>query len=128
VCRSTGAARGFDYVEKHSVSANILGMGTSVSCKIPEKELLVDFKIHSGRRADVRDIVMLVEDVDLVKALNHLRRGDSRALREQVKRILSALYDENLVDSLKGVFTLTVDIERRIHDTRKFIEDVQRRL
>ena len=128
VCRSTGAAWGFDYVEKHSVSANILGIEASVNCRVPEKELLIAFKIHSSRRADVRDIVMLMEDADSGKVLDHLNRGDILALKDQVKKIISALGDENLVDSLKGVFTLTVDVERRIQSTRRFIEKIQRRL
>lgn len=128
VCRPTGVAWGFDYVKKYSVDANVQGMDSSVSCRVPEKELLVAFKIHSGRRADVRDIVMLAEDLDLEKVLNHLRRGSIKVLREQVIWIVSALADEDLVDSLKGVFTLTVDVERRIQNTRRFIEEIQRRL
>lgn len=127
VCRSTGAAWSFGYIKEHSLNANIAGMEMSVSCRVPEKELLVAFKIHSGRRADVRDIVMLAEDLNFEKVLNHLRRGNIKTLREQVDRIVSAFDDENLVDSLKGVFTLTVDVERRIQNTRKFIEDVKRR-
>ncbi|MFH0897683.1 MAG: hypothetical protein V1850_06530 [Candidatus Bathyarchaeota archaeon] len=128
VCRSTGAAWGFDYVKKHSTDANVQGIDPSVSCRVPEKELLAAFKIHSCRRADVRDIVMLAEGLGLEKVLNHLRRGDIKVLREQVTRIISALADEDLVDSLKGVFTLTVDVKRRIQNTRKFIEEIQRTL
>lgn len=128
VCRSTGAAWGFDYIKRYSVNANVQGMEESVSCHVPEKDLLIAFKIHSGRRPDVRDIVMLVEDADSEKVLNHLKRDKISVLKDQVKKIISALNDENLVDSLKGVFTLTVDVERRIQNTRRLIEEIQRRL
>lgn len=124
VCRATRAAWSYDYVNSHSVEANISGVEGSVRCRIPERELLIAFKIHSGRRADVRDIVMLVEDADLEKVLGHLRRGSVEALKGQVKMIIAALEDKNLVNSLKGVFTLAVDVERQIDSTRRFINSI----
>jgi len=124
VCRATGGAWSFDYIRKQSIEANISGLESSVSCSIPERELLIAFKIHSGRRADVRDIVVLMENADSGKVLNHLRRGNIEALKDQVNKIISSLEDENLVDSLKGVFTLTSDVKRQIQNTRKFIEAV----
>jgi len=128
VCRATEASWSCDYIKKHSVDANIPGLEASVRCRIPEKELLIAFKVHSGRRADVRDIVMLRENADLEEALGHLRRGNIEALKDQITRIIAALDDKNLVDSLKGVFTLTVDIERQIESARKFIDSVSRNL
>lgn len=124
VCRATGASWSFDYINKHSVEANVSGLEASVSCRIPQKELLIAFKIHSGRRADVRDIVMLRENADLEKVLSHLGRGNIEALRGQIKKITAALEDKNLVDSLKGVFTLTVDVKKQIESTRKDIATI----
>jgi hypothetical protein len=121
VCRATEASWSFDYIKKYSVEANIHGLQESVSCNIPEKELLFAFKIHSGRRTDVRDIVMLKEYVDVKKVLSHLRRGKIESLKNQMKIITAALEDRRLVDSLKGVFTLTVDVEKQIEDTGKII-------
>lgn len=128
VCRSTGAAWGFGYIKRFSVDANVQGIDMSVSCRVPERELLAAFKIHSGRRTDVRDIVMLAGDLEPEKVLGHLRRGDLKTLKQQINKIVLALEDENLVDSLKGVFTLTVDVERRIRNTKKFIENIQREI
>ncbi|HDQ06081.1 MAG TPA: hypothetical protein ENN36_05105 [Candidatus Bathyarchaeota archaeon] len=119
VCRSTGASWSFDYVNRHSFEANVTGLESAVRCKIPEKELLIAFKIHSGRRADVRDIIMLRENADLGKVFDHLNRGNTEALKEQIKRIREALSDENLVDSLKGVFTLSIDVMKQIEDAQK---------
>lgn len=128
VCRATEAAWSFDYIKRNSVEANITGIETSVVCRIPEKELLIAFKIHSARRADIRDIVMLREDADVEKVLKHLLKGREEALREQVKRILEALDDPNLIDSLKGVFTLTADVKKQIESTRKDVDVILKKL
>jgi len=128
VCRATEASWSYDYIKKHSVDANIPGLEASVRCRIPEKELLIAFKIHSGRRADMRDIVMLREKADLEKILSHLRRGNIEALKDQISKITAALDDKNLLDSLKGVFTLTVDVKRQIESARKFIDSISKNL
>ena len=128
VCRATEAAWSFDYIKKNSIGANVSGIETSVTCRIPEKELLVAFKIHSARRADIRDIVMLWESADLEKVLNHTRKGKREALREQIKKVIEAFQDSRLIDSLKGAFTLSVDVEKMIERTRKDVESILRKL
>jgi len=128
VCRATGAAWSFDYIRKNSIEANITGIESLVTCRIPERELLVAFKIHSARRADIRDIVMLWESADLEKVLNHTRKGKREALREQIKKVIEAFQDSRLIDSLKGAFTLSVDVEKMIERTRKDVESILRKL
>jgi hypothetical protein len=128
VCRATQASWSFEYVRKHSTMANITGTEASISCRVPEKELLIAFKIHSARRADVRDVVMLRENTDLEKVFNHLRRGNVEALKDQIERVDFALGDKNLVDSLKGVFTLTADVKKQIENARKDVEAISRKL
>jgi hypothetical protein len=125
VCRATEAAWSFDYIRKHSVEAVITGIEMAVNCRVPERELLMAFKIHSGRRTDIRDIIMMIEDSDMKKLLNHLRKGKMDALKAQVNSIIKTLDDEKLVDSLKGVFTLTADVKKQIADTRKRMESIQ---
>jgi len=122
VCRATGASWSFDYVKKSSIEANITGIETSVLCRIPEKELLIAFKVHSARRADIRDIVMLWEDANLEKVLKHIRRGREEALKGQIRGIIEALKDPNLVDSLKGVFALSMDVKKQIEGIRRNME------
>jgi len=128
VCRATEAAWSFDYIKKNSSEANITGIEALVTCRIPEKELLLAFKIHSARRADIRDIVMLRGNADLEKVLSHTRKGKKEALKEQIKKIIEAFQDPKLMDSLKGVFTLRVDVEKMIESTRKDIESILRKL
>lgn len=128
VCRATDASWSFDYINSHSTEANVTGLEASVSCRIPEKELLIALKVHSGRRADVRDIVTLRENADLDKVLDHLKRGKTDALKDQISKITEALKDENLVNSLKGVFTLSIDVKKQIKDTQKDMEILLKKL
>lgn len=123
VCRATDAAWSFDYIKKHSIQANIAGIETSVTCRVPEKELLIALKIHSARKADIRDVVMLRERADFEKVLKHLRKGREEALRDQIIRVIQALKDPRLVDSLKGVFTLSIDVTKQIENTLKEMEN-----
>lgn len=124
VCRATDAAWSFDYIKKHSIQANIAGIETSVTCRVPEKELLIALKIHSARKADIRDVVMLRERADFEKVLKYLRKGREEALRNQIIRVIQALKDPRLVDSLKGVFTLSIDVTKQIESTRKEMENI----
>lgn len=124
VCRATRAAWSFDYIKKSSTEANIAGIESSVVCRIPERELLIAFKVHSARRADIRDLVMLREGASLETVLEHMKKGEEETLKGQIKRIIEALDDPNLTDSLKGVFTQSRDAEKQIKDARKDIETI----
>ena len=128
VCRATNASWSFNYLRTHSVAANISGLEVSVRCRVPVKELLIALKIHSGRKTDVRDVVVLMENADAQKIAEHLKRGDLKKLRGQTNHIIKALEDERLVNSLKGVFTINLDVSRRIEDTRRKIEEITERL
>ena len=128
VCRTTGAAWSFDYIKKYSFQAAIAGIETVANCRIPERELMIAFKIHSARKTDVRDIIMMIEDADLDKVLTHLKRGKTELLKTQVSNIMEMLNDVKLIDSLKGVFRLTVDVKKQIEGTRKSIESLRKRL
>ena len=89
---------------------------------------MIAFKIHSARRTDVRDTVMLMENSDMGKVLTHLRRGKAEVLKKQVNDIIEMLNDEKLVDSLKGVFTLTIDVRKQIVGVRKKMENLSKEL
>lgn len=128
VCRTTGAAWSFDYIKKYSVQAAIAGIETVANCRIPEQELMIAFKIHSARRTDVRDIIMMMVNADLEQVLTHLKRGKTELLKTQVSNIMEMLNDVKLIDSLKGVFRLTVDVKKQIEVTRKNIGSLLKRL
>jgi len=128
VCRATGASWSFEYIWKFSVVANILGYGFSVECRIPERELLIAFKLHSARRADVRDFVLLRENADRNKMLTHLGRGDEPKLKGQINVVLKALEDKHLVDSLKGAFAMDAAVTKLIENAKEDLQNVVKRL
>ncbi|MEM3760038.1 MAG: hypothetical protein QXZ02_02875, partial [Candidatus Bathyarchaeia archaeon] len=119
VCRATNASWSFRYIKKYSLIANIAGIESSVECRIPEKELLMAFKIHSGRRTDLRDIIMLREGADLDRVSKHLKRGNIKSLKSQIEKEIEMLEDPNLIPSLKGVFAIREDVTRNIDLARR---------
>lgn len=127
-CRTTGAVWSFDYIKKHSIETSIAGIEIAVNCRVPEKELMIAFKVHSARRTDVRDIVMLMENTDSEKVLSHMKRGKTELLKLQVSKIMEMLNDVKLIDSLRGVFRLTVDVKKQIEHARKNLESLSKQL
>jgi len=126
VCRATGASWSYEYIKRHSVSTEVAGIELSARCRVPEKEFLIALKIHSGRRADLRDVVVLVEGTNVKKIVRHLKRGDREKLRTQVNSMLEMLRDPRLADSLKGVFTIRRDVAEEIERTRRTLKKIQK--
>nr|MDO8079275.1 hypothetical protein [Candidatus Freyarchaeota archaeon] len=128
VCRTTKASWSFDYIKRYLVIADVAGVAISVKCRIPENELLIAFKIHSGRRTDVRDFVLLAQDADIEKIIKHIKRGDLGQLRIQVRSMIEMLKDKRLVDSLKGVFSISYDVSEQIENAQKILEEINTKL
>jgi len=103
----------------------VAGIELSARCRIPERELLIALKIHSGRRADLRDVVMLMEKADVSRIIRHLKRGDLEKLKTQIDRMLEMLKDPRLVDSLKGVFFIQRDVISAIEKARRALERIR---
>ncbi len=126
VSRDTNASWSYDYIKEHSVESRI---GTPpVMCIVPEKELLIAMKLHAGRKADIRDMIMLVEGCDLDKTLKHLKRGDMQLLKDKMNRTLEVLDDPKLIDSLKGSFRLQRTVEKDISRAKTFLAKIQSQL
>jgi hypothetical protein len=128
VSRQTSASWSFDYIKKHSVLTRVSSVSDSVECSVPEKELLTAFKIHSGRKADIRDIVMLIERGSTESVIRHVKRGDSKELDKIMDRITESLKDKNLRDSLKGSFSITADLTKIIDSASKYFVELKKEL
>ncbi|MHA1144208.1 MAG: hypothetical protein ACTSRW_05680 [Candidatus Helarchaeota archaeon] len=124
VCRNTDAVWTHNYILEHSLATTISGLMGSVICTTPEKELMIAFKIHSGRKTDIRDIIALNEGVSLEKIMSHCRRGSPEKFRTQLEMIINRLKDQSLTNSLKGVFSLKTDVEKEIEKTRMLIKSI----
>ncbi len=104
VSRTTDAAWGFELLYKNSVKRKISGIEKEVTARVPTKELLIAFKIHSGRLTDFRDVAALAKDISLEKVSTFLFRGDIKAINRHLKKLNATVHDKNFVDSFKGVF------------------------
>ncbi|MBS7269689.1 MAG: hypothetical protein KIH10_12730 [Candidatus Freyarchaeota archaeon] len=125
VCRATGASWSYEYMKSHSIEAEVAGIELSARCRVPERELLIALKIHSGRRADLRDMVMLMGGAEVDKIVRHLKRGDIEKLKTQIGRILGMLGDPRLVDSLEGVFTIQRDVTGEVKRAYRVLEKIR---
>ncbi|RLE62252.1 MAG: hypothetical protein DRJ49_07505 [Thermoprotei archaeon] len=125
VCRATGASWSYEYIRRHSIVVEVPGIELSVRCRVPERELLIALKIHSGRRADLRDVVVLMKGVDVDKIVRHLKRGDLERLKNQINSMVEMVRDPRLIDSLKGVFTIRRDVTGEIERTRRTLEELR---
>jgi hypothetical protein len=102
-CRQTEAEWSYRYLLEHSVQEE-LRTGQPVTARIPERELLFAVKLHSGRKADTRDLVVLASDADVDRIDTHLHRGEPNKLAERIDTVLNRLTAEGFADGFKGVF------------------------
>jgi len=93
---------------------------------VPEKELLAAFKIHAGRKADLRDIVMLSHGLDLGKVRKHTQRGEMSKVREQIASELKSLHNPKLVPSLKGVYEIRGDLSESVSRAVRLLENLMK--
>jgi len=128
VSRGTNASWSFNYIKENSTTVDISGTELSVVGQVPERELLIAFKLHSMRRADIRDMIMLSGGSDWEKILEHAKRGDLKRLKDQINRAAAVLEERSLVDSLKGVFSLSFDVSNQIKMTKRDLKKLVKSL
>jgi hypothetical protein len=115
--RTTEAVWGFDWIKKYSTKRKI----ESTEFLVPDKELLIAMKFHSGRLSDIRDIVALMP-CDLEQLKKHLKRGDIKKLKNSIKNQLTFINKNQFGDSFKGIFGPYSFDEESLEITRNFIE------
>lgn len=126
-CRQTDAEWSYRYLAQHAQPVTV-GRTMSVDTRIPERELFIAIKLHSGRLTDARDVVAAAVDADFNRVETHLHRGDPDALSEQLADISDQLADESFVDSFKGEFQQQTVPEATIERVRDFLIAQQERL
>lgn len=122
-CRQTDAVWSYEYLRNHSTVAEIEGSERSVEVRIPERELLVAVKLHSGRLTDARDVVALADDLDEATLERHVGRGDREKLEETLNAVAETVRDEDFEDAFKGIFQRGDLPTRRIERLRRFIRE-----
>ena len=102
--RATSASFSYQLLSDNSTEKKIIGIEKEVIANVPNKELLIVMKIHSGRLTDFRDIAALAKNtnLDLIKKLLFI--GKLNALQDHLDKLEQVVKDKNFIDSLKGVF------------------------
>lgn len=104
VSRTTNASWSFDFLWKNSKLREIKGMEKSLKARIPNREVLIALKLHSGRLTDFRDVAALTSDLDLDKIQNSISRGNTSLVKENLKKLGELLEKQEFIDSFKGIF------------------------
>lgn len=102
-CRQTDAEWSYRYLHEHSTIES-LDVTEDLNGRIPEPALLFAMKLHSGRKADTRDLVVISLRADFNRIERHVHRGDLELLKRQIEMVLDQLQQEGFEDSFKGVF------------------------
>jgi len=102
-CRQTGAEWSYRYLHEHSTVESI-DVAENLDGRIPEPALLFAMKLHSGRMADTRDLVVISTRAEFDRIERHLHRGDPEKLDRQIETVLERLQQDGFEDSFKGVF------------------------
>lgn len=126
-CRQTDAEWSYRYLHEHSVFER-LEIAADLTARIPEPELLFAIKLHSGRLADVRDLVVVGSEADLERIEKHLSRGNTDRLAKQIERVVTTMEEEGFADSFKGVFQQKDLPEEEISDLAMFLRTQHDRL
>lgn len=116
VSRSTDATWSFEYVKKHAIKGSLEGM----NFLMPERELLIAMKFHSGRLGDMRDIVALMPG-DLKKLEKHIAIGNIEKLVKNIRKQEDFLKKQQFDDSFKGVFGIKAYSHSDIEGTKRLI-------
>lgn len=126
-CRQTKAEWSYRYLAQYSVMED-LRTGRPVTARIPEQELLFALKLHSGRKADSRDLVVLAADANFDRIATHLQRGDLEKLSRRIDTVLERLTAEGFEDAFKGVFEQQTVPEQDVDAAVEFLRDQRRHL
>lgn len=122
-CRQTDASWSYQYFKEHSTIRKIDGTEKSIEVEIPEKELLIAVKLHSGRLTDARDVVALADQIKPEKVVGHLDRGDREKLADILKSVTQTMDSDNFEDAFKGVFQQGTLPRENIHKIQDIIQN-----
>lgn len=120
-CRQTDAEWSYRYLSEHS-TVESLEVVEDLTARIPEPALLFALKLHSGRLADARDLVIISMEANFDRIEQHLHRGQPEQLAAQIERVLTELEAKGFEDSFKGVFQQTELPEGQIDSLTELLQ------
>lgn len=123
-CRQTDAEWSYEYLEEHS-TVESLEVAPDLEAKIPKPALLFGLKVHSGRLADARDLVVLGSHASWEDIKPHIQRGDIGKLRASIAGVIGELEDEHFRDSFHGVFQQNELDDTDVDELLKFLRGLK---
>ena len=102
--RTTKASFSFEQLQSHAQKRTIIGTEKEVIALVPDREVLIALKIHSGRLTDFRDIVALCKNIDLKIVQEFMAVGEPEVIRQNIQKLMALLDQKGFIDSFKGVF------------------------
>ncbi|ELZ20828.1 hypothetical protein C475_19553 [Halosimplex carlsbadense 2-9-1] len=105
-----------------------LAVADELDGRLLEPALLFAMKLHSGRLADTRDLVVISTRADFDRIERHVHRGDSEELDEQIETVVGRLQAEGFANSFKGVFQQEQLPADAIDDLVSFLADQREQL
>lgn len=119
ISRTTNAVWDFDYIKKHSRERNL----DNLKFLTPERELLIAMKLHSGRLADIRDVVALMPG-NSERIKKHILRGDIKKLKNLIENQEKILRKPQFADSFKGIFGVHVYKNKAVEETKEILRNL----
>lgn len=126
-CRQTDAEWSYEYLEDHSI-LETLTIAPDLESRIPEPALLFALKLHSGRRADARDLVVIGSRATWETIEQHLHRGEPSQLRERIEQVLAEIQKDQFRDSFHGVFRQDELDESNVDELLNYLQDLRERI
>jgi hypothetical protein len=126
-CRQTDAEWSYRYLREYSVVKSIEVTG-DLEGWVPEPALLFAMKLHSGRKADTRDLVVLSTHTEFDRIERHLHRGTTAKLVTQIETVVDRLQQDEFEDSFKGVFQQETLPSEAIDELIAFLTNQQEQL
>jgi len=116
VCRQTGGSWTYDLIKENALDSDVIGLTDLTRAFVPKRELLTAMKVHSGRDAYLRDLVMLSEHADWKMVAEFARTGSERKVIHQVEGSKQTISTRKFESTLKAEFSLSTDVTSLIHN------------
>jgi len=102
--RDTNASFSVEEISNYSKKRKIIGTEKEITVLVPDREVLIALKLHSGRLTDFRDIVALSKNLELGVIKKLIWRGKRQVVKSNIKKLISLAEKKEFIDSFKGVF------------------------
>ena len=122
-CRQTEAQWSFDYLYEHSTEQDVTGGTVTTTARVIAGAVLIAAKLHSGREADLRDVLAIAEEIDLDTVTPHLHRGDEAALRAQLERGREIVESDELKHGYRSDFGASAVSTETITSLRDYLSE-----